>query len=41
MNELKKIFRSFKNNFFHLETNYFTVGGIKKIYLFFLNQDMF
>ena len=38
MNELKKIFRSFKNNFFHLETNYFTVGGIKKNLSFFFKS---
>ncbi len=38
MTELKKFLKSFKNNFFHLETNYFTVGGIKKSLSFFFKS---
>ena len=38
MTELKKFLKSFKNNFFHLETNYFTVGGIKKSLSFFFRS---
>ena len=38
MSELKKIIRSFYFNFFSFETNYFTIGGFKKTFSFFLKS---
>lgn len=38
MKNFKKIFNSFKNNFFSLETNYFTVGGLRKSLDFFFKR---
>jgi radical SAM protein with 4Fe4S-binding SPASM domain len=38
MNKLKKILKSFKNNFFYFETNYFTVGGVRKSLNFFFKS---
>jgi radical SAM protein with 4Fe4S-binding SPASM domain len=37
--DLKKKTQSFINNFFSLETNYFTIGGIKKSLIFFLRRE--
>ena len=38
MKNIRKIFESIKNNFFSLETNYFTVGGLRKSLDFFFKS---